>query len=235
MNPLTAGSQGTEITVSEGPQSPAYPGPFDIPVLIDDVKRLGSFNMTRFTFFTIEATTAVDDWVALLRERGIPFLLLGVSPVIHRPDLKATRFTSPEQIDQLLNAIEDIEGLVVETAYIWLPNFLFEIDGRWDPLPSVEDSTAKRGVVWRVSFRLFQKALQFQREVISAVRFSEQCRELMKSPVAPVTHSPDETVVFRTWSAAQLDAARSNYEQQREDLSRGVLPWLDEYGSVNPG
>ena len=235
MNPLTAGSQGIKNTVSESPQSPPYPGPFDIPVLLDDVKRLGDFNMTRFTFFRIEVTTAVDDWVAMLRERGIPFLLLGISPVVHRPDLETARFTSPEQIDQLFDAIEEIEGLVVETAHIWLPNFLFEDGGKWDLPPSGEDSGAMRGAVWRLSFRLFQKALLFQREAISAARFSEQCRELMKSPIVPVTHSPDETVAFHAWSGVQIDMARRNYVQQREDPSRGVLRWLDESAHTRAG
>lgn len=236
MSSLTDRSQDFQITESEGPQLPPYPGPFDIPVLVDDVKHLEDFNMTRLTFFTIDATTAVDDWVALLRERGIPFLLLGLSPVIHRPIVAPTRFTSPGQIDELFKVIEDIEGLVVETAHIWLPNFLFEEDGgRWDLSPSGEGSGAMRGAVWRVSLGLFGKALLFQREVISGASFARQCRELMKSSVAPVEHSPEETAVFRVWSTAQIDAARSNFAQQREDPSRGVLDYLDESGHARAG
>jgi len=235
MNRLTASSQGIEVAVSEGPQSPPYPGPFDIPVLIDDVKRLGSFDMTRVTFFTIDATTGVDDWVAVLRERGIPFLLLGLAAAIHRPDLEAPRFTSPGQIDRLFNAIEEIEGLVVETAHIWLPNRLFEDSGEWDLSASGEDPRAMRGAVWRLSFPLFQKALLFRRELISTAGFSRQCRELTESPVPPVTHSPEETAAFRRWSTAQIDAARSNYQQQQEDPSRRVLDWIDESGHARRG
>jgi hypothetical protein len=236
MSSLTDRSQDFQITESEGPQLPPYPGPFDIPVLVDDVKHLGDFNMTRLTFFTIDATTAVDDWVALLRERSIPFLLLGLSPVIHRPIVAPTRFTSPGQIDELFKVIEDTEGLVVETAHIWLPNFLFEEDGgKWDLSPSGEDSGAMRGAVWRVSLGLFGKALLFQREVISGARFARQCRELTESSVAPVEYSPEETAVFRVWSTAQIDAGRSNYAQQREDPSRGVLDYLDESGHARAG
>jgi hypothetical protein len=65
----------------DGPLSPPYAGPYDIPVLIDDVKQYETFEMTRLSFFLIEVTTAVDDWVAILRERGIPFLLFGPSAV----------------------------------------------------------------------------------------------------------------------------------------------------------
>jgi hypothetical protein len=229
------GAPSTKIRVSEGPLSPPYPGPFDIPVLLDDVKHLDNFTMTRFAFFTIEAATAIDDWVTLLRVRDIPFLLIGISSVIHRPDLEATRFTSPEQIDRLFNVIEEIEGLVCETAHIWLPNFLFEGGDKWDLSLGLENSPATRGAVWRVSFGLFQNALRFRQEVISAARFSEACHALLTYSKAPVTHSPKETAVFREWSIAQIDAARYNYEEQRKDPSRGVLNWLDESGQVRAG
>jgi hypothetical protein len=235
MNRSTPGSLGIEIAVSEGPQAPPYPGPFDIPALIDDVKRLADFNMTRLTFFTIETTTAVDDWVALLRERGVPFLLLGISPVIHRPNLEAARFGSTGQIDQLLNAIEEIEGLVVETAHIWVPNFVFEDSDRPDLSPSGEDAAVTRGAVWRLSFGLFQKALLFQREIIGAAGFSEQCRELMGSPTAPVTHSPEETRIFRDWSAAQIEEARQKYQKRREERGRRPLRWRDKRGRFRAG
>lgn len=236
MSSLTDRSQDIQITEFEGPDRPPHTEPFDIPVLVDDVKHLEDFEMTRWTFFTIDATTAVQDWVAPLRERGIPFLLLGVSPVIHRPRGPSTRFTSPDQIDQLFDAIEDIKGLVVETAHIWLPNFLFDEDeGTWDLSPSGEDSGGTRGAVWRLSLRLFREALLFQREVISGAVFASQCREHMESSVAPVQHSPEETAVFRVWSTAQIDAARINYLQQQEDPNRRVLKYVDESGHVKAG
>jgi hypothetical protein len=236
MSSLPDRSQDIQIKELEGPDRPSHAEPFDIPVLVDDVKHLEGFEMTRWTFFTIDATTAVEDWVALLRERGIPFLLLGVSPVIHRPSGPSTRFTSPDQIDQLFKAIEDIKGLVVETAHIWLPNFLFEGDGSaWDLSPSGEDSGGMRGAVWRLSLRLFGVALLYQREVISGAAFSSQCHEHMQSSAAPVKHSPEETTVFRVWSADQIEAARINYLQQREDPDRDVLEYVDESGHIKAG
>ena len=100
-----------------GPGQPPYEGPYDIPVIVDDrPKRLDAFQMTRCTFFTIEATEAVDDWVAQLRVNDVPFLLLGVFAVIHRPDLEAARFSSPQQISSLFDKIEDTAGLVLRHA-----------------------------------------------------------------------------------------------------------------------
>jgi hypothetical protein len=235
MSTLLATAQDAEIIPSRGPLLPPYSGPFDIPVLIDSVERSRDFDMTRSTFFTIEAASAIDDWVALLRERRIPFLLLGMSPVIHRPDLETPRFSSIGQIDELFNSIEDIGGLVVETAHIWLPNMLFDPSELRDLSSSAEDSPFRRGSVWRVSFELFQRALQFQREVLDTERFSEECRELMESSEPPVEYSYDETVVFRAWSTAQIEAARANYLEQREDPDRGVLSWIGKDGKVYPG
>lgn len=214
----------------DGPLSPPYPGPYDIPVLIDDVKQYEGFEMSRLSYFIIEATTAVDDWVAILRERGIPFLLFGPSAVIHRPNLESVRFSAPDEIDWLFDEIESVEGLVVETAHIWLPNFLFETDRQWKPRSIDEDSTARRGTIYRVSFNLFQKALQFQREVISGENFSEQCQALKDVGDPVVALSTEETRVFQKWSVDQFELARKNYVEQRADPTRGVLPHLDEAG-----
>ena len=235
MSRLMASSKSAETGTSARPQSPAPSGPLHMPVLVDAVRHLDGFNMTRCTFFTVEAATSTEDWVALLRERSIPFLLFGVTAVIYRPNLQETRFTSPEQLDMIFDAIEDVEGLVVETAHVWLPNFLFEVGDHLDMPANAHKSTVERGAVWRVSLGLFQRALQFQREVISRPDFVMLCNELVESTDEGVRFSPDETAVFRTWSAAQLDAARKNYERQRDDPSRRVLSWRDESGNVFPG
>ena len=228
-------SFSVQTASTEEPLVPPYFGPYDIPVLLDDIKRLDDFSMARFSFFTIEAASAVDDWVALLRVRRIPFLLLGVSAVLHRPDLEVTHFTAPEQIDQLFDAIESVEGLVVETSHIWLPNFLFEERHDWVLSAGRENPATRRGAVWRISFGLFQRALQFQRETISPKRFVEECRELTAAAKAPAIHSPEETHAFLLWSQAQIEAARVNYAEQRDDPRRGVLQWLDKTGRIHAG
>lgn len=218
---MSAGSTSDAGSDEVGPGSGA-----DIPVLVDDVKVLGEFRMTRCTFYGIEASAAVHDWVADLRERGVPFLLFGLSAALHRPVGEARRFGSPEQVDRLFATIEDTQVLLVETEHLWIPNFLFA---------EVAKRSPGRGDVYRVSEDLFRKALQFQREVISAERFAEQCREAMASKVTLLQASPEESEVFRAWSGAQLEQARDNYQVQKADPERGVLSWLDEEGQVHAG
>ena len=59
--------------LAQSPEVPPYPGPYTIPILVDDVKRLRDFNMTRGSFFTIDPSGMGDDWVAILRERECRF------------------------------------------------------------------------------------------------------------------------------------------------------------------
>lgn len=79
-----------------------------IPVLIDDVKKLGSFQMTRCTYFRIEVSAAVVDFVAALRGRGVPFAIFGATSVIDRPETRLETFESPQQIDELFEKIEAV-------------------------------------------------------------------------------------------------------------------------------
>jgi hypothetical protein len=249
------------VTVQHGPRQPPYDGPYDVPVLVDDrPKRLGDFQMTRCTFFSVVATDAVDDWVARLRAEKVPFLLMGLFAVIHRPDLESARFTSPEQISALFDRIDDMEGLVVENAHIWLPNFLLEAVGSGGAESSGESAGAggkasarpaeaagdkagpggrrdvvDRGDLFRVSFPLFQRSLQFLGEVISAERFAEQVRELMEGGEPLLAPSPEEAATLHAWSAEQIDDARNNYFKQRDNPAQVVLPYRDEEGNIHEG
>jgi hypothetical protein len=248
------------VTVQHGPRQPPYDGPYDVPVLVDDrPKRLGDFQMTRCTFFSVVATDAVDDWVARLRAEKVPFLLMGLFAVIHRPDLESARFTSPEQISALFDRIDDMEGLVVENAHIWLPNFLLEAAGSGGAESSGESAGAggkaagepagadgkkaslggrhdvERGDLFRVSFPLFQRSLQFLGEVISAERFAEQVRELMDGDEPLLAPSPEEAATLHAWSAEQIADARDNYFKQRDNPAQVVLPYRDEEGNIHEG
>lgn len=234
MEPMSVASQSS-MPPAEHPGMHPFPGPYDVPVLIDAVRWLDDFDMGRCLFYTLEVSAAVDDWAAWLRARQVPFLLLGIWPVLLRPDLETPRFTSAKQIDQLFDEIEAHEGLLVETAHTWLPIMLFEVDSQWDLALEAEGSSARRGAVWRVSLELFQTALRFERGLLSSAGFAEQCRTLADSGFPPLVYSPQETEVFRSWSTAQIEAARKNYEQQRDDRDRRVLRWRDRKGRFQAG
>ncbi|MGW8224860.1 MAG: hypothetical protein ACWGOY_03965 [Anaerolineales bacterium] len=228
---MRAGFAKDTDQLAQAPIVPPYPGPYTIPILIDDIKQLQDFNMTRGTFFTIDASGMGDDWVAMLRGQGVPFLILGVTNVLHRPDLKNLLFDSATQIDRLFDRIESVEGLVVESEYIWLPNILFD--------PQVDSYSAgqtpahlQRGAVWRIGFGLFQTALTFRQEVIPADTYIERCRQFIHSAQIEIVYSPGESNAFRSWSGEQFEAAKVNFLQQRDDPQRGVLDYVDRYGNV---
>lgn len=203
-----------------------------VPVLIDDVKKLDGFRMTRCTYFRIEASAAVIDFVAALRGRGIPFSIFGDTSVIDRPETRLPTFQTPTQLDGLFDQIEAVEGLIVETSMVWLPNSIFTRKPPLTDLPSDQDPSLERGEVWRISRELFRLALQFQREAIEVNRFLDACQELVQSEPAGLVHSPEETEVFRAWSASQIEAARTNFKEQVMD--RGMaLDWRDEYGEIH--
>ncbi len=50
-----------ELELADGPLVPPYPDPYTIPIMVDDVKQLQGFKMTRGTFFTIDASGMGDE------------------------------------------------------------------------------------------------------------------------------------------------------------------------------
>jgi hypothetical protein len=228
---MRAGFDREVDQLTQSPSVPPYSGPYTIPILLDDVKQLRGFNMTRGTFFTIDASGMGDDWVAILRQQEVPFLILGVANVLHRPDLDNLLFDSMGLIDSLFDRIESVEGLVVESENIWLPNFLFEPHFGYY---SVQDkpSELNRGAVWRIGFGLFQMALTFRQEVISTETYIERCWELIQPGQIEVGYSPEESAAFQAWSGAQYQAAKANFVEQRADPERGVLDYIDRHGNV---
>lgn len=228
---MRAGFGENSNQLAQSPRVPPYPGPYTIPILVDDVKQLAGFNMTRSSFFTIDASGMGDDWVAILRGQRVPFLILGVTTALHRPDLEKLLFHSASTIDHLFDQIEAVEGLVVESEYIWLPNFLFDPhSGQYSA--GRKPVQLERGAVWRIRFGLFQMALTFRQEVIAADTYVERCWQLIQSGQIEIGYSQEESESFRSWSDEQFAAARKNFLQQREDPQRGVLDYVDLDGRV---
>ncbi len=208
----------------------------DIPVMIDDVKDLEGFDMTRFIFFTINAGETFQDWVDLRLNPETPFLVLGDVPVIYRPHRDQQLFRSAQQIDLLFDRIEAAAGLnlLIEIEQLWLPNQVL------DPKYAERKSAARdnpelwRAAVWRLPLAWFQLALQFERELISQADFAQRCDLLLQSGDLP-RYSAEETRAFQQWSQDQIAAARENYRRQRADPRLGVLNWRNESGQEQPG
>lgn len=206
----------------------------DILTLIDDVKALQGFDMTRASFFRIEAGSAVVDFVATLRGLGVPFAIFGSTFVIDRPATDTHQFENGAQIDRLFDQIEGVEGLVVETSHLWLPNELFSQAASDLAGDAAVGILKERGAVWRLSRDLFRLTLRFQRESIGSERYLHVCRQIRSGDPYALYPSPTETDVFRAWSEQQIEESRANYEDKLKKPGL-ALRWRDERGEIHAG
>jgi hypothetical protein len=171
---------------------------FDVPVVVDDVKRYGKFRMTRCTYFTIECDVPSSNWVLGLEKKSIPFLLIGFSGLIIRPTGDGPFFESPDSIEKLFNTVESHPSLYVDINDFWLPNHLFQEPHR-------------RGQVYRVGSKLFHLAYLYREERISEGQFLRRCRELRTN----IRFSKKETRSFENWSRLQIERARESYPKNK--------------------
>lgn len=188
-------------------KKPKAMGRISIPVVIDDVKNFESFQMTRCTYFSIQCDTPAPNCYLGLGERQIPFLMLGLSGILFQPSLEDQFFDTPEKLEELFQAIEELTDVYVDINDIWLPNFVFT---------SVEHT---RGSVYRIGIELFEAAYHFRNEVISNRKFSEVCDRLVDT----VHYSPEETEALRQWEDQQIEMAKTHYKENPERrLQRSV-------------
>jgi len=171
---------------------------FDVPVVVDDVKRYGKFKMTRCTYFTIECDVASSDWVLQLGKKSIPFLLIGLSGLIIEPMGGGRLFRSSDSIDELFNTVERHPSLYVDVNDFWLPNKLFK-------------GFPHRGQVYRVGSKLFHVAYLYREERVSERQFLRRCSELKSY----FRFSKQETRSFTGWSRLQIERARDSYPKNK--------------------
>jgi len=170
-----------------------------VPILIDDLKKYDTFQMTRCTYFSIECDVPSPGWQLGMENQTIPFLMFGLFGIVFKPFEKSPIFLSPDSIDSLFNTIEENPSLFIDTNDIWLPNKIFP-------------SSPKRGEVYRVDYDLFKAAYLFREYKMSEDKFLEICRELGKG----VRYSPEETESFRGWAERQIEKAKRLYPKKVE-------------------
>jgi len=166
-----------------------------IPIMIDDVKDVEEFKMTRCTFFNIESDLPSGDWILELKDCNIPYFSVGLSGIITGALGDNPIFESSESVDELFKAIEDNDELFIDINDIWLPNFLFE------------DTLHNRGDVYRIKEKLFIEASRFREDKISKEAFEKSCYE-MKDLLA---FSEIETEAFKAWSKNQIETAKARF------------------------
>ncbi len=170
-----------------------------IPVIIDDVKRYGRFQMTRCTYFTIECDTPSSEWTLDVEGQRIPIYMLGLSGIIWKPVGKAELFGSVYLIDELFDAIERNPALFVDVNEVWFPNFLF----------TPPDN--KRGSLYRVSEELFAKAYLFASARIGKKEFVNYCKGVSRTMA--IWYSKEETEAFSQWQKTHIEGARQLYHK----------------------
>ena len=184
-----------------------------VPITIDDVKRLPEFGFSRCSYFTAECDLPSSNWRLELEGRHIPILMAGGSGIIFRPSPDEPRFTDPDQIESLLDAIEADPQLSVGTGDIWMPNELVEpILKKWQLEP--------RGVTLRVGYDLFIAALQYRTDRMGRKPFEALARKSRDA----VTFSMEEHEAFKAWRGLQITLAREQYPKNK-DLE---LSWSDD-------
>lgn len=188
---------------------------FTVPVIVDSVKKMDEFAMTRCVYFSIECDTPEEGWWLAGFGMEIPFMMMGLSGVIAGPSpQEGPEFLNTRMIDDLFDRIEDVTGLFVDTNDVWIPNRL------------VRRGEARRGEVYRLRQNLFNVAIRFRRGLMSDDQFQAKTGDMVES----VRFSEAETGAFADWSRSHILAAQEDYHANREIFlpRKGAPKWESE-------
>lgn len=178
-----------------------------IPLLLDDQKSMSGFEMTRFTYFTVESDPGLEDgsadnrepWMLRVNEVNMPFLLNVLSGIILASPSIGGEFNTHQQIEDTFELIESNPALYIDVDDIWLPNFLCH-------------KHASRGSVYRISTSLFTQAMRYRSSIITQEYFGRICKEYH----GQINFSPEETLAFNKWQQKQIDEAIENYKENEK-------------------
>lgn len=188
-----------------------------VPVIIDSVKtsvrkivdsqRPGegsSFRLiTRCNYLSVECDFPKPGWSLRVSELNLPFLMLGLTGVIHRP-FDGEHFDTPDKIEDMYVRIEEEADLFVNINDIWLPNFLFTRAG----------APQKKGQVYRVHGDLFSAAFLYREGRLALGTFLERCHGVNRHDAVAI--SEKETVAFTEWHKWQIEHAIGQYPKNKE-------------------
>lgn len=170
-----------------------------IPVIVDDIKRMDEFQMTRCSYYSIEAETTSSNWIVELENRKIPHYLFGLQGLLTNP-IGGGEFQNPGQITSIIEQIEFDDSLIVDINDIWLPNNLFD------------DRPHKRGDVYRISLGVYSIAHKYRYNQISADRYISSCIELKNE----IRYSQMESETFAEWAKSQVEEAKMVYKKNKK-------------------
>ncbi len=164
-----------------------------IPLIVDDVKDLPDFPMTRLNYFSVETLDYLSELMISHSSLEMPVIVIDLQGVI-----TSTRdhsiFSSKELIQSLIDSIDDTEELFVDINDVWLPNIILR-------------KKLERGDLIRIPKELFRLALAYRSDnmpykdfLSSAAVFSREIEE-----------SELEEKAFKEWASEQIRFAKKIY------------------------
>jgi hypothetical protein len=189
------------------------PQQITIPIVTDGVPRSGhSPLLARCVYFSITADEPRGSWVLHLPTAPIPFLMLGLQGIIHRPlPWRAGIFVSPEEWNEIVTAIEQMDGFSVDFEYSWVPVALLDrARGRYPAGDESPNGLAVRGEVFRLSHKLFLEAWRAARDGTDFEGYANRGLDAFDGDrlADGLTYSPEETRSIQAWAIAQVAGAR---------------------------
>ena len=169
-----------------------------VPVMIDDRKNISNFQMTRVTYFYIEAVEPSPDIPLRKTSLGRSILPLEFSGVIYKPLGRSSRFKTAKQIEKLFQGVEQHETLYVDSDNIWIPNLLF-------------NKPPKRADVFRVPFELFARLYTICRDDATLAAGLQQ----IKDSSGLITLSDEESSAFAEWTTGIIADAKAAYPKNK--------------------
>lgn len=170
-----------------------------VPIMIDDRKCISDFQMTRASYFYIEAVEPFEDIPLGETEFARSILTLEFSGVICRPLDESGLFDTAEKIETLFQAVERHGPLYVDSDNIWIPNEMF-------------NRPPRRSDVFRVPFALFARLYILCRDDASLSSGIQQVSG--GSPM--IEFSEKESAGFREWTSGIVDESIAVYPKNRK-------------------
>jgi hypothetical protein len=169
-----------------------------VPVMIDDLKEIGNFRMTRATYFYVESLEPSPDILLEFGELEFPVFSLEFSGVIYRPLGDTEIFESSDLIENIFLEVEKHESFYVDSDNLWIPNRMF-------------DRRPARGDVYRLNYSLFSKLYTLCKDDAS---LDDRARKLV-APSGDIAFSEKETEAFKDWTNSIIEEAKRVYPKDR--------------------
>lgn len=194
------------------------PAEATIPVILDGMVREGGPGYVgRCVYFSIVADEPRTNWTLGLEMERIPFVMLGLQGIIHRPvEADEEEFIHPWLLEKLIRRVEEQAGMSVETEFLWLPGWLLEQAWSVSPATEREAPQPTRGSLFRVAAPLFAAAFRAARDGTGFDTLWEGEVRVGEGPEPALRYSPVETEAVRRWSREQA-VESANFDRGGSD------------------